>query len=156
MVLGADFRGCSRVQEAKAQGMMVPFEGFRAEFESRVTSIGHLLAMMAPWDCPVYVTRVRAEPLCASWCLAEPICVCLSLLVAHHTLPVLDPYLCWQPSRPYPHRQLIVGGRYGVFTSSSQPSAVGVLSLLGCLQPRQRRCGLPYSWAQGCRSCGKC
>jgi len=37
----------------------VPFEAFRQEFQSRVTSIGHILAMMAPWDCPVYVTRVR-------------------------------------------------------------------------------------------------
>ena len=89
MVRGADFRGCSRVQEAKAQGIMVPFEGFRAEFESRVMSIGHLLAMMAPWDCPVYVTRVRAEPLCAS----QSASLCVSLLVAHHTLPVLDHYL---------------------------------------------------------------
>lgn len=49
---------CSRVQEAKAQGLVVPFETFREEFVSRVTSIGHLLAMMAPWDNPVYVTRV--------------------------------------------------------------------------------------------------
>ena len=77
MVRNADFGGCSRVQEAKAQGIMVPFEGFRAEFESRVTSIGHLLAMMAPWDCPVYVTRVRAEPLCASQ--SPSLRVCLQL-----------------------------------------------------------------------------
>ena len=50
---------CSRVQLNKAKGIMVPFEDFREEFQSRVTSIGHILAMMAPWDCPVYVTRVR-------------------------------------------------------------------------------------------------
>ena len=46
------------MQEANAQGFVVQLEG--AEFERRVTSIGHLLAMMAPWDHPVFVTRVRA------------------------------------------------------------------------------------------------
>ena len=99
MVRGADFRGCSRVQENQAQGIVVPFEDFRAEYESRLTSIGHLLAMMAPWDYPVYLTRVRAELLCASLCLSKPIslsagssphitCIrTLPLLAAQQTLP---------------------------------------------------------------------
>ena len=78
------------MQEAKDKGIMVPFEGFRAEFESRVMSIGHMLAMMAPWDCPVYVTRVGAEPLCASLCLSEPISVSL----------------CWQLTTRYPYLTL--------------------------------------------------
>ena len=75
--------GCSRVQEAKAQGIMVPFEGFRAEFESRVTSIGHLLAMMAPWDCPVYVTRVLATPLHLVVPLRAHLCVSLCWQLPH-------------------------------------------------------------------------
>ena len=78
---------CSRVQVNKAKGIMVPFEDFREEFQSRVTSIGHILAMMAPWDCPVYVTRVRAEPLYASLCLSVPISVSL----------------CWQLTTRYPY-----------------------------------------------------
>ena len=46
----------SRVQE----GHRAPFEEFQTEFESRMASIGHLLAILAPWDCPVYVTRVHS------------------------------------------------------------------------------------------------
>ena len=86
------------MQDDKAKGIMVPFEGFRAEFESRVTSIGHLLAMMAPWDCPVYVTRVRASiGTCAELCchFAASVLIALPVLVSiltasSYTLAVLN------------------------------------------------------------------
>jgi len=52
-----------RVKEAEALGLTIPFEDFRQEFEQRVRGIGHVLALMTPWDEPVYVTRV--------WCVFE-------------------------------------------------------------------------------------
>ena len=38
-----------RVIEKKRNGEVVPFEEFESVFSKRVTSIGHILAMMAPW-----------------------------------------------------------------------------------------------------------
>eukprot|EP00928_Gymnodinium_smaydae_P041851 TRINITY_DN28270_c0_g1_i1.p1 TRINITY_DN28270_c0_g1~~TRINITY_DN28270_c0_g1_i1.p1 ORF type:complete len:640 (+),score=86.71 TRINITY_DN28270_c0_g1_i1:114-1922(+) len=52
-----------RVQEARRLGEVVPFETFRESFSSRVRGIGHVLALMMPWDCPQYVRRV--------WCVFE-------------------------------------------------------------------------------------
>jgi len=44
-------------------GGNVPFEVFRDTFASRVSGIGHLVAMMLPWNKPYYLTRV--------WCCFE-------------------------------------------------------------------------------------
>ncbi|CAE7325852.1 unnamed protein product [Symbiodinium necroappetens] len=52
-----------RVIEVREQGDEIPFEEFRAAFRSRVRGIGKVLALMAPWDRPVYVTR--------AWCVFE-------------------------------------------------------------------------------------
>jgi tetratricopeptide (TPR) repeat protein len=41
----------------------VPFEEFRTIFHNCVTSIGHIVAMMTPWNQPGYLTRV--------WCIFE-------------------------------------------------------------------------------------
>mmetsp|Transcript_22466 Transcript_22466/g.67279 ORF Transcript_22466/g.67279 Transcript_22466/m.67279 type:complete len:666 (-) Transcript_22466:21-2018(-) len=41
----------------------VPFDHFRQEFGDRVNGIKHVVALMAPWDAPLYVTRV--------WCVFE-------------------------------------------------------------------------------------
>eukprot|EP00931_Biecheleriopsis_adriatica_P094399 TRINITY_DN68054_c0_g1_i1.p1 TRINITY_DN68054_c0_g1~~TRINITY_DN68054_c0_g1_i1.p1 ORF type:complete len:609 (-),score=114.28 TRINITY_DN68054_c0_g1_i1:304-2085(-) len=52
-----------RVVEARKEGRDVPFEEFKASFGNRVRDIGHVLALMMPWDKPLYVTRV--------WCVFE-------------------------------------------------------------------------------------
>jgi len=52
-----------RVIEKKRNGEVVPFEEFESVFFKRVTSIGHILAMMAPWTKPEYLFRV--------WCIFE-------------------------------------------------------------------------------------
>ncbi|CAB9524237.1 Kinesin light chain [Seminavis robusta] len=57
-----------RVVENSTQqksGMIAPSAkvDFFAIFGERVKKIGHLLAMMAPWNAPVYITRV--------WCIFE-------------------------------------------------------------------------------------
>jgi hypothetical protein len=52
-----------RVDEARAQGVDVPFETFRMEFESRVRSIRIIVALLTPWDKPLYLERV--------WCCFE-------------------------------------------------------------------------------------
>eukprot|EP00555_Chaetoceros_dichaeta_P001037 CAMPEP_0198277180 /NCGR_PEP_ID=MMETSP1447-20131203/65711_1 /TAXON_ID=420782 /ORGANISM="Chaetoceros dichaeta, Strain CCMP1751" /LENGTH=373 /DNA_ID=CAMNT_0043972181 /DNA_START=17 /DNA_END=1134 /DNA_ORIENTATION=- len=44
-------------------GENVPFETFHEIFHSTVVGVGHVLAMMAPWDKPLYLTRV--------WCIFE-------------------------------------------------------------------------------------
>ena len=49
--------------EQERSGMLVePFDFF-AEFGERVAGIGHILAMMAPWNDPIYLKRV--------WCIFE-------------------------------------------------------------------------------------
>ncbi|CAE7491136.1 unnamed protein product, partial [Symbiodinium pilosum] len=52
-----------QVIEVREQGEEVPFEDFRAEFQNRVQGIGRVLALMIPWDKPVYASRV--------WCVFE-------------------------------------------------------------------------------------
>ena len=52
-----------RVVENRLQGKEVPFQEFRKLFYHRVTTIGHILAMMSPWFQPAYLTRV--------WCVFE-------------------------------------------------------------------------------------
>jgi len=52
-----------RVFEQKKSGMLVPSDVFFNEFQSRVIGIGHVLAMMAPWKEPKYLTRI--------WCIFE-------------------------------------------------------------------------------------
>ncbi|CAB9523546.1 Kinesin light chain [Seminavis robusta] len=52
-----------RIVEDRKAGKEVPFEEFRRIFYSRVTGVGHVLPMMAPWNSPRYLTRV--------WCIFE-------------------------------------------------------------------------------------
>eukprot|EP00928_Gymnodinium_smaydae_P028770 TRINITY_DN21851_c0_g1_i3.p1 TRINITY_DN21851_c0_g1~~TRINITY_DN21851_c0_g1_i3.p1 ORF type:complete len:545 (-),score=94.30 TRINITY_DN21851_c0_g1_i3:147-1781(-) len=50
-----------RVKEAQAKKETVPFEQFKQEFGDRVSSIGHVVAMMAPWHDPFYTKRVWCD-----------------------------------------------------------------------------------------------
>lgn len=70
-----------RVQEAQNKNppASVPFEKFKDEFESRVTEIGHILALMVPWQAPIYLQR--------AWCIFE----FHSALQSNKTLEVLMP-----------------------------------------------------------------
>jgi len=52
-----------RVIKAQEAGLVVPFEEFRKEFESRVRGIGQVLALMGSWQMTLYVQRV--------WCVFE-------------------------------------------------------------------------------------
>jgi tetratricopeptide (TPR) repeat protein len=52
-----------RVAEAKKSGILAPTETFFEEFGVRVARIGHILAMMAPWNEPLYLKRI--------WCIFE-------------------------------------------------------------------------------------
>lgn len=52
-----------RVKEVQQSHAKVPFEEFRATFGARVQGIGRIVAMMAPWRAPLYLTRV--------WCSFE-------------------------------------------------------------------------------------
>jgi len=52
-----------RVQESRAKGETVPFQVFSQEFSSRVKGIGHVLALMGPWQDPMYIQRC--------WCIFE-------------------------------------------------------------------------------------
>ena len=47
-----------RVREAITKGSKVPFEVFQAEFGDKVKKIGKILALITPWDNPLYLTRV--------------------------------------------------------------------------------------------------
>ena len=46
-----------RVSERKERGEEVTFEEFRAVFQQRVTEIRTIVAMLSPWNQPVYLTR---------------------------------------------------------------------------------------------------
>ena len=52
-----------RVVEMKQQGKVVTFDDLATTFRSRVTGIGHIVAMMAPWFAPTYLERL--------WCVYE-------------------------------------------------------------------------------------
>jgi tetratricopeptide (TPR) repeat protein len=52
-----------RVAERKKLGEEISFEEFESIFGDRVQNIGHVVAIMAPWRQPVYVSRV--------WCIYE-------------------------------------------------------------------------------------
>ncbi|CAE8732047.1 unnamed protein product, partial [Polarella glacialis] len=52
-----------RVKEAQMRGDVVPFDAFAAEFGDRVRNVGCVLALMAPWQAPVFLGRV--------WCVFE-------------------------------------------------------------------------------------
>eukprot|EP00554_Chaetoceros_debilis_P006376 CAMPEP_0194072624 /NCGR_PEP_ID=MMETSP0149-20130528/317_1 /TAXON_ID=122233 /ORGANISM="Chaetoceros debilis, Strain MM31A-1" /LENGTH=495 /DNA_ID=CAMNT_0038752521 /DNA_START=38 /DNA_END=1522 /DNA_ORIENTATION=+ len=59
---------CLCVNQHRVVGMKkrkedIPFEEFHNVFHGRVTSIGHVLAMMSPWTGPEYLNRV--------WCIFE-------------------------------------------------------------------------------------
>eukprot|EP00913_Durusdinium_trenchii_P027665 g25946.t1 len=80
-----------RVHEASSRGDVVPFEQFERAFgESfgpkergewrrpasrqprRVSGIGHVIAMMSPWDDPLYISRVwTAEEMFTAICVAK-------------------------------------------------------------------------------------
>mmetsp|Transcript_8163 Transcript_8163/g.15403 ORF Transcript_8163/g.15403 Transcript_8163/m.15403 type:complete len:916 (-) Transcript_8163:58-2805(-) len=50
-----------RVKAAQEKKESVPFEKFKEEFAHRVSSIGHVVAMMAPWQDPSYTKRVWCD-----------------------------------------------------------------------------------------------
>jgi len=52
-----------RVQESREKGEVVSFDDFAKEFGSRVKGIRRVLALVMPWDKPLYITRV--------WCIYE-------------------------------------------------------------------------------------
>lgn len=52
-----------RVKEAQAAGQTVSFAEFEEAFGRRVEGVGHILAMMSPWQEPRYIRRV--------WCVFE-------------------------------------------------------------------------------------
>ena len=52
-----------RVAESKKLGKEISFEEFSKIFGDRVEIIGHVVAIMAPWRQPVYISRV--------WCIYE-------------------------------------------------------------------------------------
>jgi tetratricopeptide (TPR) repeat protein len=52
-----------RVYEDRQNGGNVPFDKFHEIFRTNVVNIGHVVAMMFPWDNPQYLTRV--------WCVFE-------------------------------------------------------------------------------------
>jgi len=52
-----------RVRRMRESGQNIPFEEFAKSFGSRVRSIGHVVALVAPWNAPLYVQRV--------WCIYE-------------------------------------------------------------------------------------
>ena len=52
-----------RVKEMQAQGKSVPFEDFQEIFYRNVTGSKNILAMMSPWQKPVYLERI--------WCIFE-------------------------------------------------------------------------------------
>ena len=45
------------VVESMRCGRNISFERFQKIFHDRVTSIGHIIALMAPWDRAIYLTR---------------------------------------------------------------------------------------------------
>ncbi|CAE7279808.1 Nphp3 [Symbiodinium natans] len=50
-----------RVKEAQESGDVVPFEDFEQAFGQRVSGIGHIIAMMAPWHEPLYISRIWCD-----------------------------------------------------------------------------------------------
>ena len=52
-----------RVKEMEALGTTVPFEEFQEIFYRNVTGVKNILAMMSPWQKPIYLTRI--------WCIFE-------------------------------------------------------------------------------------
>lgn len=52
-----------RVAEDNKSGKEVPFEEFEKIFKDKVVGINNIVALMAPWNEPIYLTRV--------WCIFE-------------------------------------------------------------------------------------
>merc|ERR1719379_2953120 len=52
-----------RVEAKRPKKEWEPFDVFKELFERRVTEIGHILALLAPWDNPLYIKRM--------WCVFE-------------------------------------------------------------------------------------
>ncbi len=52
-----------RVLENLKNGHVVPFTQFQTTFSNKVLGIGNVLALISPWDDPIYLTRV--------WCIFE-------------------------------------------------------------------------------------
>lgn len=50
-----------RVREERQKGSTVPFEEFREAFGKRVGGIGHMVALMTPWNNPMYLKRVWCD-----------------------------------------------------------------------------------------------
>lgn len=88
-----------RVIKALKDGVVVPFEEFRAAFESRVRGIGQVLALMGSWQMTLYVKRV--------WCVFE--------LYTAMNLQAKDPKnnnltIVMSPKQAEEFREKIVGG----------------------------------------------
>ena len=52
-----------RIEEKKSKGEVVSLDILRKTFRSQIEGTGKVLAIMTPWDCPHYPTRV--------WCVFE-------------------------------------------------------------------------------------
>lgn len=52
-----------RVEDKKARGESEPFEVFEEVFKNRVETTMHVIALLDPWDEPIYITRI--------WCIFE-------------------------------------------------------------------------------------
>jgi len=52
-----------RVVEKRKEGENTPFNEFRTISRKRISNIGHILAVLAPWQAPTYLSRM--------WCLFE-------------------------------------------------------------------------------------
>jgi len=50
-------------QHCVKDAAVVPFGTFKEQFRQQVRNVGHILAMMAPWDSPEYIRRM--------WCVFE-------------------------------------------------------------------------------------
>ena len=52
-----------RIVEDRNNGIDVPFNEFRDVFQSKVLGIKNVIALLSPWDEPIYLTR--------AWCVLE-------------------------------------------------------------------------------------
>ena len=71
---------------------------FFAIFGERVKKIGHLLAMMAPWGAPVYITRV--------WCIFE--------IFTAHTTDGCTLHIVMPPQEKLSLEQDVINSRKGI------------------------------------------
>jgi len=80
-----------RIQENTAQGVTEPFEVFRDAFEARVRTTGHVLALLSPYDHPIYIERV--------WCIFELWVALTHGVEVDVVLPETDEFEFWTAFR---------------------------------------------------------